>query len=75
VQTVEAAQVRFEVRPAGVTVEGDHLLTFRCPGCGNRGAIVSSKPEVALICTHCVDEDNTRRRLELVPVRLEVRRG
>jgi hypothetical protein len=64
----------FEVRPS-VSVSGRFLLTFKCDSCGNAGGVLSGHTGVALYCTHCVSDDNIKPRLELKPLRVEVRHG
>lgn len=63
----------FEIR-TGVSIKGQFLLTFRCDSCGNEGGLVANAIEVALYCVRCVDEDNIKRRLDLKPVRVEIRK-
>lgn len=67
-----ATLMTFEVRPA-MAVSGSCLQTFRCPSCGNEGAVVSNCRSLALYCTQCVAEDNVTHRLQLNPVIVEVR--
>lgn len=62
----------FEVRTS-VMVQGQFLLTFRCDSCGNEGGVISGNSNLALYCTGCVYEDNVKQRLELKPIRAEIR--
>lgn len=66
--------VGFEIRPE-ITITGRFLLKFSCDSCGNSGGIVTSSPDLALYCTHCVYEDNVKQKLNLTTIQLAGRNG